>query len=263
MTHKPFTDQAAREAWDRGAEAWQAFVRSGADYYRTHVHGPALLEVAGAQAGWKVMDVGCGEGYFARELARQGARVTAIDLSPAQVEAAREEEEREPLGIDFRVMNGAEMAGLGEASYRLVTSCMALQDMSDPEACLASAHRVLEPGGRMVFSVPHPCTDTVVREWDRDASGRKLALRIDRYFESGPAECDWSMPRLAYRWQTPFWRRTLTEWTAMISRAGFLIGGLTEPRPRADQLERLPELDDCARVPYFLILDLLKLRHPI
>jgi hypothetical protein len=44
---------------------------------------------------------------------------------------------------------------------------------------------------------------------------------------------------------------------------GFLIGGLTEPRPRADQLERLPELDDCARVPYFLILDLLKLRHPI
>ena len=248
----------ARAAWDRGAEAWGRFVRSGADYYRTQVHGPALLEAADVQEGTRVLDVGCGEGYFAREMARRGAVVTAIDLSPALVALAKAEEEREPLGIDYQVLSAARLRELGDVTFSRVTSCMALQDMSDPAACLVGAASVLGPGGRMVVSVPHPCTDTVVREWDRDAQGRKKALRIDRYFESGPATCDWSMARLAYRWQTPYWRHTLGEWSAMIAAAGFSIRCLHEPRPTALQVREMPELDDCARVPYFLVLDLAR-----
>ena len=253
-----FTDDMARAAWDRGAEAWAQFVRSGADYYRTQVHGPALLEAAAVTEGMRVLDVGCGEGYFAREMALQGAAVTAIDVSPVLLALARAEEERAPLGIDFRLLSGARIRELGNASYARVTSCMALQDMSDPGACLIGAASVLGPGGRMVVSVPHPCTDTVVREWDRDAGGRKRALRIDRYFESGPASCDWSMARLAYRWQTPYWRHTLGEWSAMIAAAGFCIRRLQEPCPTATQVREMPELDDCARIPYFLVLDLVR-----
>ena len=248
----------ARAAWDRGAEAWGRFVRSGADYYRTQVHGPALLEAADVQEGTRVLDVGCGEGYFAREMARRGAVVTAIDLSPALVALAKAEEEREPLGIDYQVLSATRLRELEDVTFSRVTSCMALQDMSDPAACLVGAASVLGPGGRMVVSVPHPCTDTVVREWDRDAQGRKKALRIDRYFESGPATCDWSMARLAYRWQTPYWRHTLGEWSAMIAAAGFFIRRLHEPRPTALQVREMPELDDCARVPYFLVLDLAR-----
>lgn len=253
-----FSDETASRAWDRGAEAWQAFVRSGADYYRLHVHGPGLLDAVGDVRGRRVLDAGCGEGYFSRELARRGASVVGIDITPALVAAARAEEQREPLGIRYEQISAVSMSGLADASFDAVTSCMAVQDMSDPLGCLTSAHRVLKRGGRMVFSVPHPCTDTPHREWQRDAHGAKLALSIDRYFDTGAAECDWSVPRLAYRWKTPCWRRTLSEWSSMLVEAGFLIRRLHEPKPTAEQVTRHPSLDDCSRLPYFLIFDVAK-----
>lgn len=254
---EPFGDSLARDAWDHGADAWQQFVRSGADYYRIWVHGPALLEACSVQADERVLDAGCGEGFFSRELARRGARVTGVDLSPRLVQYARAQEAATPLGIQYREGSAADL-DVSPAQFDLVTSCMAVQDMSDPLAFFRGAHRALIPAGRLVFSIPHPCSDMPVREWERDQAGRKVALKVDRYFETGPAECDWNMPRLLYRWRTPFWRRTLEEWTAMTAAAGFVIERLHEPRPREELLSNMPELDDCARLPYFLILRLLK-----
>ena len=111
----------------------------------------------------------------------------------------------------------------------------------------------------MVFSIPHPCTDTPVREWVLDQAGNKTALQIDRDFESGPTVCHWRMRRLRSHFDTPYWRHTLTEWSELIAGAGFLIRRLLEPRPTAPQVQRNPELADCYWLPYFLILDLVKL----
>lgn len=61
------------------------------------------------------------------------------------------------------------------------------------------------------------------------------------------------MPRLAHRWTTPYWRHTLEEWAGMVTGAGFAIAGLHEPRPTAEQVARVPALDDCRRLPYFLV----------
>jgi 2-polyprenyl-3-methyl-5-hydroxy-6-metoxy-1,4-benzoquinol methylase len=229
-------------------------VRSGADYYRMHVHGPALLNACAVESGEEVLDLGCGEGFFTRELAKQGARVVGLELSTKLLEFARAEESSQPLGIRYQTGSAAELEEqFAAGTFDLVTSCMAIQDMSDPAACIAGSAHVLRPNGRMVFSVPHPCTDTPFREWERDGAGGKVALKLDRYFETGPAECHWNMPRLAYHWTTPFWRRTLEEWCSMIAAAGFLIERLYEPKPDARQVAMRPELDDCSRLPYFLI----------
>jgi hypothetical protein len=128
--------------------------------------------------------------------------------------------------------------------------------MSDPASFFRSAATVLAPDGRVVVSVPHPSSDTAVRAWERDDDGRKLFLKVDRYFDTGPAECVWNMERLVYPWTTPYWRRTLEEWSSMTAAAGFVIERLGEPRPTSEDVARWPELDDCARVPYFLILTL-------
>jgi len=256
-----FDDAIARASWDRGADAWQEFVRSGADYYRTRVHGPALLRACRVTPGQAVLDAGCGEGYFSRELARRGVHVTGLDLSPRMLEYAREEEDREPLGIDYVEGSAVQLASMFEPGrFDLVTACMAVQDMSEPGRFLDGARTVLKETGSLVFSVPHPLSEMPVRDWERDGAGRKVVLRVDRYFETGPTECHWNMKRLAYPWRTPFWRRTLEEWTAMTSNSGFVVEQLTEPRPSADAVATWPELEDCARMPYFLILRLSKRR---
>lgn len=249
----------AREAWNAGAEAFIQFVESGADYYRHLVHGPALLAACGEVRGASALDLGCGQGYFSRLLARAGAVVTGIDLADDLIARAVELEAAEPLGIRYRRLDAARIGACFPAeSVELVTGCMALQDMADPAAVLAGAERLLRREGRMVFSVPHPCTDPPVRIWQRDGQGRKLALCLDRYFDTGPAVCHWNMRRLKYHWHTPFRRYTLSEWSGLIRDARLALRGLREPRPAAELVAAHPELEDCSRMPYFLIFELEK-----
>jgi 2-polyprenyl-3-methyl-5-hydroxy-6-metoxy-1,4-benzoquinol methylase len=249
----------AREAWNAGADAFIQFVESGADYYRLLVHGPALLAACGDVRGASALDLGCGHGYFSRLLARAGATVTGIDLSDSLVARAVQLEAGEPLGITYRRMDAAQTGThWDEGSFDLVTACMSLQDMSDPAAVLSGVRRVLRREGRVVFSVPHPCTDPPVREWQRDERGQKRALGLDRYFDTGPAVCHWDMGRLKYHWRTPFRRHTLTEWSGLIRGAGFVIRSLSEPRPAAELVAVHPELDDCSRMPYFLIFEITR-----
>lgn len=255
-------DFDARAAWNTGAESFIHFVESGSDYYRHLVHGPALLAACGDVRAARVLDLGCGQGYFSRLLARAGATVTGIDLADRLIARAIELETSEPLGIQYQHLDAARIAThFAAESFDLVTGCMSVQDAADPAAVLIAAGRVLGPAGRMVFSVPHPCTDPPHREWQRDERGRKVALCLDRYFESGPAVCNWNMPRLRYAWQTPFHRFTLTEWSTLIRDAGFVIQGMREPRPTAALVAEHPQLEDCSRMPFFLIFELVKVKR--
>jgi 2-polyprenyl-3-methyl-5-hydroxy-6-metoxy-1,4-benzoquinol methylase len=253
-----FTDREAQAAWDAGAESYDTFIESGMDSYRLEVHGPGLLAACGPVAGCRVLDLGCGQGYFSRELARQGARVTGVDLSEAQIALAQRHEVRESLGIEYRAMSASAVGeNWQEGSFDRVTACMSLQDMASVEAVFASVAAVLRPGGRFLFSIPHPGTDTPFREWERDWKGGKKALKIDRYFETGPAICKWNMRGLSYPWDTPYERRTLAQWSALLASAGFLLRRLHEPRPTEEQVRRKPDLSDSHRLPYFLVFDLI------
>jgi 2-polyprenyl-3-methyl-5-hydroxy-6-metoxy-1,4-benzoquinol methylase len=248
----------ARAVWNRGAAAWDVFLEQGGDYYRTEVHGPALLAACGELAGLRVLDLGCGQGYFSRQLAERGAQVTGVDFAAGQIANARRHETDQPLGIAYEVLDAARV---GErwppASFELVTACMALHDMPDALGALCGARRVLTTSGRLIFSIPHPCTHTSFRQWERDEQGGKIALKIDRYFMSGPRVTHWNMGRVQDHWETPYWYKTLAEWSTLIAEAGFLIRRLHEPRPTEEQVARNPNLDDCFRLPYFLIFELM------
>jgi 2-polyprenyl-3-methyl-5-hydroxy-6-metoxy-1,4-benzoquinol methylase len=71
-----------RDAWDRNATLWAERVRSGVDRYRAVFNDPSFLAELPDVAGREVIDLGCGEGATTRSIARCGARVTGIDLSP-------------------------------------------------------------------------------------------------------------------------------------------------------------------------------------
>jgi len=206
-------------------------------------------------AGLTVLDVGCGPGYFAREMAHRGARVIGLDISPRMIEHARQQESLTPLGIEYRICNAADLDALFPAgSFDLATSCIALQDMPAVGQVLRAVHSVLRPHGRFVASITHPCSDTPHRVWEHDDDGTKRYLCLDRYFERGPIEYAWR--NWEYDFTTPAMHATLEDWFEWILGAGFRVQGLREPRPNEQALASQPDLEDAARMPYFLIFDL-------
>ncbi len=239
----------ARAAWNDAAEPWDDFVESGADYYRAEVHGPALLAACGDVGGRRVLDLGCGQGWFTRQLAGAGAGVVGLDIADQAVARAAARAGRGR----YLVADACRVGDLfAPGTFDLVASCMALHDMPDPAGALAGAAR-LAP--RVVFSVVHPATDTPSREWVRDELGNKVALQIDRYFDGGRDDLRWDMPRLLRPFTTPRWQLPLEEWSAMVAAAGLVIARLREPRPTEAQVAARPELDDARRLPYFLVFD--------
>src|SRR5262245_963786 len=98
-----FDPDAVRRSWDQAANPYTTGQASGLDHYRYDFFGPAQVTICGDVRGLRLLDVGCGSGYFAREMASRGARVTAIDISPRMIELAQRRESESPLGIEYDV----------------------------------------------------------------------------------------------------------------------------------------------------------------
>jgi 2-polyprenyl-3-methyl-5-hydroxy-6-metoxy-1,4-benzoquinol methylase len=248
-------------AWDAAAEPWDEFVETGLDYWRTEVHGPPLLAACGEVSGKRALDLGCGQGWFSRQLAERGARVTAVDMSATQIANAQRHEAERPLGIAYHQLDAALVADRWPAeSFDLVTACMVLQDTPDTDRILVAARRVLAPKGRMVFSIVHPIASSPVHEWVREEEGVKGAMAIDRYFDSGPFVLNWTMERLTTHWATPAWHLTFSEWSRLIADAGFTIDLLDEPRPTPEQVVQNAKFESATRFPFFLVFGLRPVR---
>jgi len=68
-----FDAQSVRASWDDAADAYAQGQSSGRDYYRYEFFGPAQVALCGDVRGKRLLDVGCGNGYFSREMAHRGA----------------------------------------------------------------------------------------------------------------------------------------------------------------------------------------------
>jgi SAM-dependent methyltransferase len=92
-----------------------------------------------------VLELGCGAGDLSVQLLRRGARLTAIDVSPAMIELAR----RRAPEARF-LLAPAEQTGLPDESFELVVGKWVLHHV-DVAAAATEIRRVLRPGGRAVF----------------------------------------------------------------------------------------------------------------
>jgi len=252
-----FDAESVRKSWDDAADIYAAGQRSGRDYYRYEFFGPAQLSMCGDVQGLRLLDVGCGNGYFSRAMARCGARVIGIDISPKMIEHSKQQEAESPLGIEYRVLDAATLPDDFRAqSFDMATSCLALQDMPQIDKVFQGIRTVLRPGGRFVASITHPCTDTPFRRWQRDTAGSKQWLCVDRYFERGAFQYTWQ--EWGREFTTEAMHAPLQDWFGWIIGAGFQLRSLQEPRPTIEALHSRPELHDAARVPYYLIFDLVR-----
>jgi SAM-dependent methyltransferase len=148
--------ESPRSLYDSNARDW---ARSGPLLVSDYTGRPATLALCEPIEGMRVLDLGCGEGYCTRMLRGRGAReVTGVDGSESMIALAARNEAAEPLGIAYRVGDATNLSGFDSNTLDLVLAMFLFNYLSvrRMRQAMLEVFRVLQPGGRLVFAVPHP-----------------------------------------------------------------------------------------------------------
>ncbi len=160
------------------------------------------------------IELGCGTAYVSGWMARRGARVTAIDVSPAQLATARRLADENNADITF-IEGNAEETGLADGAFDFAISEYGAAIWCPPEAWLREAWRLLRPGGQLVFLGNHPlslvcspldgapCDETLHRPY-RDMWG-----------------ADWT--KVEIEPSGVCFNLTISDWMRLFAEIGFLV----------------------------------------
>jgi ubiquinone/menaquinone biosynthesis C-methylase UbiE len=193
--------------WLAEARGWAAWAQQGDDgfsEFRALLPGP----------GRATLDLGCGEGRFARALGADGHCVVGVDVSPELVELARA---ADPGGT--YIVGDADALPFEDGAFDVVVAFNVLSCVSDAGRAIAEAARVLAPGGRLCLSIVHPIYTAGRREdgaWVIDDYDTEH-LHTERV-RRGEAELTFANVH-----------RPLGAYLDALERAGFLIEAVREP----------------------------------
>jgi ubiquinone/menaquinone biosynthesis C-methylase UbiE len=241
-----------KEEWDDAAEAWVRFVREGKDYYRDGLNNPAAFKLLGNVKGKVILDLACGEGYNTRILSRLGAKVVGVDFSKKMIGLARQEEAKEKLNIRYYALDACSLKEFPSNHFDIVTCFMSLQDIEHYEEAIAEVARVLKNKGRFVFSIPHPCFETI------NLKGKR-ANASERYFGIVKYPIHWDMKRLSKPFLTSSFHRTLTNYFNAIYKKRLFVSRLVEPRPTLKEVRKHPQFKEVLVKPQSIIVECIKI----
>ena len=206
---------------------------------------PALRAMLPPMDGLRVVDLGCGYGWFCRWAVEAGAEsVLGVDLSERMLERARADFV-DPR-ITYRHADLDELE-LDADAFDFAYSSLTLHYLVDVDRLFAQIARSLTPGGRFVFSCEHPIlTAPSAQAFVDGPNGRVWAL--DQYQVEGERVTNWLADGVVKQ------HRTITTYFTALRRAGFDVTDLVEWRPSDDELAQHPDWAAELDRPMFLLV---------
>jgi SAM-dependent methyltransferase len=207
---------------------------------------PALRALLPDLHGRRVVDLGCGFGWFCRWARAQGAsEVLGIDVSENMLARARADAADPAVTY---LMADLERVELPKAAFDVAYSSLALHYIENLERLLATVHRALVPGGHLVFSAEHPIfTAPMHPSWKVDEEGRKT-WPLDSYLCEGERRTEWLGGRVIKQ------HRTLGTYLNLLLRLGFALGHVEDWGPTDEQIAARPVLAEERQRPMFLLV---------
>lgn len=243
-------------SWGKVA-GWYGEYLGSEDTFQTQVLLPNLLRIVAPAPKMRILDLACGQGFFARELAKLGAEVVGADIAPELVELAR----KAGGGPTYHVAPAHQLTFAKNESFDLVLCVLALQNIEDLGAVYKEARRVLKPSGRLVMVINHPAFRVLRRSsWGWDETAGVQYRRIDGYLSAAKIFIDMH-PGQAQRGasvKTISYHRSLQDFFKALTHAGFAVTRLEEwvshresgkgPRQKAEDTAR-------KEIPLFMMLE--------
>lgn len=220
------------------------------DSYQQAVILPNLLRLL--EALWKpgqevnIIDIGCGEGLFARALADLGANVTGADIAPEMIAVAKA---KSPKSIHYQIAPSHQLSFAKNAAYDAAIIILAIQNIERFRETFRECARILKPGGTLLFVINHPAFRIPKRTaWDWDKINSVQFRRCDAYLSESREKIDMDPGKTSGKRFTFSFHRPLQSYVQALAENGFVVAELEEwishkksqrgPRAKAEDTAR-------------------------
>jgi SAM-dependent methyltransferase len=221
-----------RELWNKRADD---YATAGERAWLQHEPTWGIWSIPESRAGLfpndlvgkDAIELGCGTAYVSSWLARRGARVVGVDISPAQLATANQLRQKHGLPIAI-VRANAETVPCRDSSFDLAISEYGACLWADPERWVPEAARLLRPGGQLIFLINSFLLTLCEQEDDSAASDRLLRPAFGLYRVEWPDQ-----PGVEFR-------LAHGDWIRLLRRSGFEVEDLIELWPPESATTRHP-----------------------
>lgn len=246
-------------AWSTLAETYHAFVGSERDLLRTQLLYPLLWAQLGDLHEKKLLDIGCGNGYFAHQAAAQGAQVTAFDN--AEMIKVATQYFSHPQ-IQYSALDGTQALPYPNASYDHITANLVLMDIEHIDSLLREAARVIKPNGTIWITILHPCFTPPVGKFRRGWKGRlnrkHAYFHLNNYFDAPQKSLKHTFGR--DQAATEYFHRTISDYTEAFAKHQLAVVKINEPKPNAAFVQEHSQFFHATKISIFLVFQLRILR---
>jgi len=245
--------------WDDVAAWYDGYLEDDVDTYQEKVITPNLLRMLNLHSDSRVLDIACGQGYFARRSAEKGAIVTGIDQSGELIAlASARAGERE----QYTIADAQKIETLNLGEFDCAYTVLAFENIPDIKAVLQGVATVLTDDGKFIVVLLHPAFRIPkYSDWGYDSAKGTQYRKTEKYLSEIIIPIELSPFRQSARTVTHTFHRSLQWYMKAFKSAGFCITGMEEwishkrsgPGPRQ-------AAEDSARkeFPMFLALELKK-----
>lgn len=120
---------SSTKCWNEIGNEW--IEKAQTNDFRMHYIMPNTLRLLGDVKDKTILDLGCGEGGYSRELVKKGAEVTAIDCSKDALDYAMAKAKEESLQIIHYMRNSNDLYGIEDNEFDIVLCAMMLMDVAE------------------------------------------------------------------------------------------------------------------------------------
>lgn len=235
----------------RGASAYdeQDFLagfmkrRNRQDSPNNAIEGPVINELIGNVQSKVILDLGCGDAEFGKELLEAGARwYEGVEGSLQMVQAARKNIPSDTGIIHQKTMESYQFP---TDHFDLITSRMSIHYLPAVDNLFQQIYNSLKTGGKFVFSIQHPITTSSFES--KQSGERRSNWVVDDYFREGERKEPW-IEKVIVKYH-----RTTEHYFNALINAGFTVTAVREGHPKLEHFSSEEEFQRRQRIPVVLI----------
>ncbi len=253
-------------SWGKEAKWYDKLLEENTDTYQSKVIMPNLLRILGTKPGETVVELGSGQGYFARTIAKMGAKVIGIEIGSELVKIAEERANKEGISgknLSFYTASADNAKMVVDRSADVVLIILALQNMKNLGGVVGEIKRILKSDGRAVLVLNHPAFRVIKNsDWGYDEVTKTQYRKVSKYLSQFEADIDMHPGDVKKNTKTKSFHRSMQDYMKAFSREGLAITRIEEwishkesqkgPRQQAEDMAR-------KEIPMFMCIELRSL----